>query len=150
MNRRILIIVLVLGGSFLFVWGLWGAQAYEMKREFIRVMLGDGAESTPPLLQNKVWTESELRDARVIRVPRSAGKQQALVREAHLRGAGIIPSRRYSFQAIVTDSDTGIKHVYGRLRARGTWVYDTVHPDSAVQYIQQRDDAIRQYQQERQ
>jgi len=145
MNRRLIIIALVLGGSFLFVWGLWGAQAYEMKREFMRVMLGEGVEHAPLLLENKRWTESELRAARVIRVPRSAGKEQALVRRAHIRDAGIIPNRRYSFEAIVTDSATGIKHVYGRLRSRGVWVYDNVHPDSAELYIQQRDELIQQY-----
>ena len=145
-NRRVLVIVLLLGGSFVGVLGVWEAQAYSMKREFIRVMLGDRVENTPPLMRDKVWTEAELGGARVVRVPRSAGMEQALVRAVHVRGSGIVTDARYSFQAAVTDSSTGIRHVYGRLRNRpGVWVYDTIHPDSAIRHIEQRDEAIRQY-----
>ncbi|HUW62485.1 MAG TPA: hypothetical protein VMZ06_15880 [Candidatus Bathyarchaeia archaeon] len=145
-DRRVWAIVLLLGGSFAGVLGVWEAQAYSMKREFTRVMLGAGVENTPLLMQDKVWTERELRGVRVVRVPRSYGKEQALIRAAHKRGSGIITNERYSYQAVLTDSATGIKHVYGRLRNRpGVWVYDTIHPDSAVVYIDQRDEAIREY-----
>lgn len=138
-NRRVLVVLLLLVGSFAGVLGVWEAQAYSMKREFMRVMLGAGVENAPPLIRDKVWTAGELGGARVVRVPRSAGVEQALIREAHVRGSGIITNPRYSFQAAVTDSATGIRHVYGRLRDRpGVWVYDTIHPDSALRYIEQR------------
>ncbi len=146
-DRRFWVIVLLLGGSFLAVLGVWEAQAYAMKREFIRVMLKDGAENEPVLLQDKVWTERELRGARVVRVSRSYGKEQALLRTVHELGSGIVTSDRYSYEAAVTDSATGIKHVYGRPRNRpGVWVYYMLSPDTAVKYIEQRDEAVRQYQ----
>ena len=145
-DRRVWVIVLLLVGSLFGVVGVWEVQAYSMKREFIRVMLGKGAENTPILMQDKVWTEKELRGARVVRVSRSHGKEQALVRLVHERGSGIITQDRYSYQAAVTDSETGIKHVYGRPRNRpGVWVYDMLHPSSASRYIEQRDAAVRQY-----
>jgi len=146
-NRRVLVVLLLLVGSFAGVLGVWEVQAYSMKREFIRVMLGEGVENAPPLMREKVWTESELRGARVVRVPRSAGMEQALVRAVHVRGSGIVTDPRYGFQAAVTDSATGIRHVYGRLRDRpGVWVYDSIHPDSTTIYIQQREQLIPQYQ----
>jgi hypothetical protein len=145
-NRRVLVVLLLLVGSFAGVLGVWEAQAYSMKREFIRVMLGAGDENAPPLIRDKVWTEGELRGARVVRVPRGYGKEQALIRAAHERRSGIVTNERYSYQAAVTDSATGIRHVYGRLRDRpGVWVYDTIHPESAGAYIEQRDEAIRHY-----
>jgi hypothetical protein len=146
-DRRTWAIVLLVVGSVVGLLGVWEAQAYSMKREFMRFMLGEGVENPPVLIQGKVWTEAELRRARVVRVPRSHGKSQALIRLLHIRDSGLPTNPRYSFQAVVADSSTGIKHVYGRLRDQpGVWRYDTIHPDSAALYIEQRDDEIQESQ----
>ncbi len=144
-DRRFWIIVLLMGGSFLAVLAVWETQAYFMKREFIRVMLKEGAQQEPLLLQDKVWTERELRGARVVKVSRSYGKEQAILRTVH--EWDMLTNDRFSYMAAVTDSATGIQHLYGRPRNRpGVWQYYMLHPDTAGKYIKQRDEAVRQYQ----
>jgi len=129
------ILVLVTGGILLH----WQILAGKKKGNFVEAIRAGEVDGLPVDLRDKVWSDEELANARVIKLDDSYGPQRSIERAIHTRGEYTISSRAYSYQAIVTDTDTGIKHIFGYSRrepARWRWV--TVHRDSALKRTEQR------------
>jgi|GEM_PF-3880486 len=129
------ILVLVTGGLLLH----WQILAGKKKGDFVESMRAGEVDGVPLDLRDKVWTNEELANTRVIKLDDSYGPQRSIERTIHTRGEYTISARAYSYQATVTDNDTGVKHIFGYSRrepARWRWV--VVHPDSALERAEQR------------
>lgn len=140
------LVVLVMVG----ILGAWRAQANRMADDFVRAVRADKVGTIPVTLTNKTWTDAELSEVEVIKLDSATGTPRSLERRIHTGGGFTVSAQQYAYQATLTDSDTGIKHVFGYQRRPEGWRYVTVHPDSAAAHIQQRvQDAERIYDQYR-
>jgi hypothetical protein len=149
-NARTLLALAAVFGLFLVIFAVWETQAYRARGEFRRVVQRGAVEALPPDLRDKTWSREELSGARVVKVARGYGKERAIGRLIHTRGDYTIPSATYAYQATLTDSATGIRHVFGRLRGKpGAWRHVGIHPDSARLHIQRRQDQLDTFLQER-
>jgi len=129
------VLVAIMGGILL----SWQISAYRMAKDFSRQLRAGRVEGLPIDLRDKVWTKEELSTVEVLTLDDSYGPQRSLERLAHTRGGYTISPSHYSHQAVLTDTSTGIRHVFGHRRAEpGGWRYATVHPDSAQRHIEQR------------
>ena len=118
---------------------VWRVQASRMERDFREAVRAGRLDGLPVELREKVWTDADLATVRVIRLDQSYGKERALLRLMHTAGENTINERQFSYQGMITDATTGIRHVFGYRRdARGGWQYVSIHLDSIQQHIQQR------------
>ena len=125
----------VIGGILL----IWQVRAGQMEVDFGQSVRAGEVEGFPMELRDKQWSERELSDVQVYRLDATYGKERALERTIHTRGDFTISNQQYSYQAMMTDADTGIKHVFGyRRRKPGGWRYVTMHPDSAMIHIEKQ------------
>ena len=117
----------------------WQLQASRMERDFREAIRARRLNGLPVDLREKVWTDADLSTVRVIRLDQSYGKERSLLRLMHTAGENTINERQFSYQGMITDAATGIRHVFGYRRdARGGWQYVSIHLDSIQQHIQQR------------
>ncbi len=120
------------------ILAVWQMQAGRMRRDFREAAAAGRLNSLPIGLRDRIWSPADLATAEVIHLDPQHGTQRASLSLLHTRGTAVISEDRYSYQATVTDTTTGIRHVFGyRRNPPGAWEYITVHPDSARQYIQQ-------------
>jgi len=118
---------------------VWQLQASRMERDFREAIRARRLNGLPVDLREKVWTDADLSTVRVIRLDQSYGKERSLLRLMHTAGENTINERQFSYQGMITDAATGIRHVFGYRRdARGGWQYVSIHLDSIQQHIQQR------------
>jgi hypothetical protein len=137
-DNRAIIAILAVVAVMTGILAVWQMQANRMERDFVDAIRAGRVRSFPIDLRDKTWTDAELATAEVIKLDQSAGRERALVRLAHTGGGYTLSSARFSYQAVVTDT-SGIKHVFGYRRADpGGWTWETIHPDSAQQHLQQR------------
>ena len=131
----ILILVAVSGGLLLY----WEILAGRKEGDFAEALRNGEVRGLPIGVRDKVWTERELSEVRAMKLDSSAGPQRSLERTIHTRGGYTLSSMMYSYQATITDSDTGIKYMFGyRRREPMGWVCEGVHPDSAQKHVEQR------------
>ena len=80
-------------------------------------------------LRDKEWSDAELSDIEMLRLDNSFGKERALLRAANRAGSYTVSSQLYSFQATITDSATGKRHIFGRIRREPQhWVHAAIDP----------------------
>ncbi|MCP4646086.1 MAG: hypothetical protein GY851_36920 [bacterium] len=129
------ILVAIMGGTLL----LWRLQGGRMAGDFVDAMRAGRVEALQVELRDKVWSEEELAATRVLKLPSGTGRERALTRSMHAAGEYTISRQMYAYQATVTDSDTGIKHLFGyRRRGPSGWCWVGIHPDSAELHIRRR------------
>lgn len=136
-NTRIVIGVIVLIPVGLLV--LWQVQGARLELDFVQALREGKVGTLHRDLQQKVWNDKELAEVEVIRVPEGAGKERALERHLQTAGRVFIPAHQYSYQAIISDSNTGIIHVFGYQRSEPQgWRWVTFHPSSMQQQMKRR------------
>ena len=90
-------------------------------------------------LQDKVWSEEELADADVLRVPGGAGVQRGITRQVQSGGRIVLSPVQYAYQGTVPDRDTGIVHVLGYQTGEPEgWRWVMIHPSSLERQVQRR------------
>lgn len=129
------VVVAVMGGLLL----SWQISAHRMTKDFTRELRAGRVEGLPIDLGDKVWTEQEISTVEGFTLDDSYGPQRSLERLAHTRGGYTLSPSQYSHQAVITDTSTGVRHVFGHRRVEpGGWRYVTIHPDSARRHLEQR------------
>ncbi len=131
------IIIGILFGTILLVVGFWRLQGVDMKGEFIDAMKNGEVQISKADILDKVWTDDEYKTVKVLRLPGSYGPPQALSREIHMGGEFTLSRAQYSYQAQITDLETGMIHMFGYTRAQPhRWLYEGFHPDSAAEMLE--------------
>jgi len=139
-TRRTIIILLL--AFFPFPVVVWRLQGAYVRPEIVRALRENQVQGMPVGLWGKVWTAAELDSVVVRRIPRSYGKEQAISREIHAGGGTLLSAEQYDYQATIVDSQTGFHYVLGRARATGIWRYASLSPESAPEYIRQRQQEV--------
>jgi len=136
-DRRIGVILLLVGvsGGLLAVWKI---QATHMAGNFAETVRSGQLDGLPIDLRGKTWTEEEIATVEVIKLDDSWGRERSIERSIHMRDA-MASRAQYAYQAVMTDLDTGIRHVFGySRRSPQRWLHVTIHRDSMEQHIQRR------------
>lgn len=121
------------------VWAFWQFQSRSLRDDFIRALQSGQAAESSVELRDKVWSASELATVEVLKVPASAGREQALLRSIHSRGRIVLPAHQYQYQATVRDEGTNLVHLFGRSRAgQARWRWVGIHPDSLPEHVRTR------------
>ena len=121
---------------------LWSFQGSAMRDDFVEA-LRRGDASLPVDLRDKQWTEQELADAVVLKLPGGSGRERALSREMHDRGRFVISPLQYQYQGTVTDETTGIVHVFGYPRkGPPAWRWASIHTSSRDLHIKRREQQL--------
>lgn len=135
-DRKVLLALVILALIFGPIVLYWHGQAVRMQGDFRKALQESRVNSMPPTLQNKVWTEEELRTVEVLTLVRRSGRRRgAALRLLYTRGEVVISENDFDFQAKITDLETGIRYVFGYRRGGGGWVWASVAPESLQVYI---------------
>ncbi len=142
-DRKLLVV-----GAFLLLVCLapvvvWQFQGAGMRSDFVAALRNGNVGAMPLELQQKVWTERELSQAEVLRVPDNSGTQRAISRGIHDRGRLTVRSHQFEYQGTIRDESTGILHVFGfQRREPRTWRWVTIHPSSLQLHIERRQEQL--------
>ena len=142
-DRKFLLIGAILVLACLTPVVIWQFQGAGMRSDFIQSLRNGSVRALPVELQGKVWTEQELSEAEVVRVPESYGTQRALSRGIHDRGRLVVSPHQFEYQGTIQDDGTKIVHVFGfQRREPQTWRWVTIHPSSLRLHIQRRQEQL--------
>ncbi len=144
-NTKAIVAIGLLGGIVVMFLLVWRVQADRMGSHFVDAMRDGTVDVGQVQLQGKVWTEAELATTVVIKLDSGYGRERSVQRSIHTGGQYTISRQQYAYQAMVTDADTGIKHVFGYRRAAPQrWQWEGVHPDSMQEHIRLRQQQVDQ------
>jgi hypothetical protein len=142
-DRKLLLVGAILVLACLTPVVIWQFQGTGMRSDFIQSLRNGGVRALPLELQQKVWTEQELSQAEVLRVPESYGTQRAISRGIHDRGRLVVSSHQFEYQGTIQDDSTKIVHVFGlQRREPRTWRWVTIHPSSLRLHIERRQEQL--------
>ena len=142
-DSRSLSIISVLVLAILVPVAVWYFQAAPMRSHFVQALRAGDIGGIPVDLQAKIWSEQELTEVEVLAVPQGAGSERAMSRVAYTRGRVLLSSQHYAYQGTISDSSTGIRHVFGLPRREPrVWRWITIHPSSAELHIQRRQEEL--------
>lgn len=117
---------------------IWKVFAIRMEEDFRRALTDSRVDSLPPDLLGKTWSAQELATVDCVKVMRSTGRHGALSRLILTFGQDYVSGRYYAYQAMITDSSTGKRHVFGYTRsAPRHWRWETVTPESMLRHLEQ-------------
>ena len=130
-----LALALVMGGILL----KWQIQAERMEVDFAGAMRRGEVERLPIELSDKVWSDAELAAAQALTLDKGTGKERALERTIHTGMSPTIPPQTYAYQATITDSETGLKYIFGYRRlGPPRWEFVMPHADSMKKQLELR------------
>lgn len=148
MNNKAVAIIALFVAISAAVLLVWKVQASRMRTHFINAMRNGEVHIGQVDLQKKVWTEEELATTEVLKLDTGYGRERSIERSLHSGGQYTLSQHQYTYQATVMDADTGIKHVFGYLRAEPRrWSWAGIHPDSAEEHIRLRQEQVDQMRQ---
>jgi len=117
---------------------IWKVFAMRMEGDFQRALTGGRVDGLPPDLLGKIWSAQELATIDVVKVIRSTGRHRALSRLIHTFGQVYVSERYFAYQAMITDSSTGKRHIFGYTRSSPQrWRWEAVTPESMLLYLEQ-------------
>lgn len=131
-NTRTAWIWIIISIALIFVVALyWRIQGASRVDDFVDAMRNGEVQISQVHLRDKVWTDEELATVEVLRLPDSFSKEQSLSRAVHLGSGYTISRHMYSYQATMTDLETGNVHLFGFPRnGPQVWRWESIHPDS--------------------
>ena len=142
-DRKALAIVGVLVLAVLIPAAVWQFQGAGMRSDFGQALRSGNVGGLPVDLQGKRWSEQELAQVEVLAVPDNAGTERAISREIYERGRVLVSSHQYAYQGTITDTSTGILHVFGfHRREPRAWRWVTIHPSSHKLHIERRQEQL--------
>ncbi|GMW00583.1 MAG: hypothetical protein AMXMBFR84_17200 [Candidatus Hydrogenedentota bacterium] len=120
---------------------IWRTEARRAKPEFVSAVNAGQVHNVPIGLKEKTWTSAETATVQLKKVPIGRGRRQALAR---LFNPGVVvPGDNFDMQATMMDNETGIRHVFGRMRTDPHhWIWYGIHPDSMELHIRLRQEEV--------
>ncbi len=131
-DKRTLVIIGLLVGIPCGLLLYWEISARRMREHFVKALQAGEVDGLLLELRGKTWTAGDLASVEVIRLDSSYGKERALVRLAHEGGEAAVSRSQFSYQATITNTETGVKYVFGYPRSGSRkWRCQGLHPDTA-------------------
>ncbi|MFC1736174.1 hypothetical protein ACFL1X_08655 [Candidatus Hydrogenedentota bacterium] len=130
--------VIVIGIALLVLVPLISGKIKEVGKdeELAEVLRNGEIQNLHRDLQGKVWTEEELAAIEVTALAADSMRPGGIAQTVQNRNA-MIPGSQYAFEAVITDSATGKKHVFGKSRkGPGRWTWITIHIDSTREMVE--------------
>ncbi len=139
-DKRIIATV-VIGVIVVVTAVVWLGLEARMKGQFAQALRHGQVTVNQIQMQDKKWSEAEIAGAKVMKLVSERSS-------THRRSVGIgrmiqsfrgftVPGRQYTYQATVTDAETGYRHIFGYKKGRG-WEFASLHPEDSIRAAGQR------------